>query len=111
VADDITDFYVHTVTVQTRLGIGASGGDVYAAAQTAAGFLDGKTQLVRSTDGEQVVSASQFYCSLIDAAKFTPDSKVTLPDGRTAQVIIVNSLDVAGMPDFAGVEHAAIYLT
>ena len=83
---DITDFFVHTVT----------------------GYLDGKIDMVRNTDGEQVVSSSAFYCAVADAAKFTPDSKVTTSDGRTQQVISINTLDVAGtMP---GVEHAVIYL-
>jgi hypothetical protein len=104
---DITDFYVHTVTVKPKLGTGAAG-DVFGPSQTITGYLDGKTQLIRSANGEQVVSASQFYCSVADGAKFAPDSVVTFGDGRTAQVIIVNSLDAPGLelP-----EHAVIYLT
>jgi hypothetical protein len=105
-ADDITSFYVHTVTVETREGTGANG-DVYAAAQIVAGFLDGKTQLIRNQDGEQVLSQSQFYCSTADGLKFALDSRVTLSDGRHAQVIIVNQLDAAGM--LAGVEHSVVY--
>jgi hypothetical protein len=109
VADDITDFYVHTVSVETKAGDGANG-PVYVAAVTVPGFLDGKIQLVRNKDGEQVVSQSEFTCSVTDGAKFTPDSRVTA-NGRTAQVIGVNQLDMAGMADFDGVEHAVVYLT
>lgn len=102
---DISDFYVHTVTVETFTGQGAAG-PVYAAPVTVAGYLDGKTILVRSQDGEQVVSGAQFYCALADGAKFTPDSRVTA-GGRAAQVITVNSLDAPGLnlP-----EHTVIYL-
>jgi hypothetical protein len=109
VSGDITDFFVHTVSVETKLGAGAAG-DVYAAPKTITGYLDGKTQIVRNTDGEQVVSQSMFYCSLADGVLFPPDSRVTAA-GRKAQVIGVNQLDVNGMADFAGVEHTVIYLT
>jgi hypothetical protein len=103
----VADFYVHSVAVKPKLGTGAAG-DVYGPSQTVNGYLDGKTQLIRSKDGEQVVSASQFYCSVADSAAFAPDSVVTFGDGRTAQVIIVNSLDAPGL-DLP--EHAVIYLT
>lgn len=104
---DITDFFVHTLTVATFDGAGAFG-PVYGTPETVTGYLDGKTQLVRSLTGEQVVSQSSFYCTVADSAKFTPDSKVTTADGRAQQVISVNTLDAAGtMP---GVEHAVIYL-
>lgn len=107
-ADDITEFFVHQVTVQTMEGTGANG-DVYSAGHTVQGYLDSKVQVVRAVDGEQAVSQSAFYCSVADGAKFTADSTVTLPDGRTAQVIIVNGLEVGGL--LAGVEHTAVYLT
>lgn len=107
-ADDITEFFVHQVTVETMTGVGAAG-DLYSGPQTVDGYLDSKIQLVRALDGEQAVSQSTFYCSVPDAAKFAPDSTVTLPDGRTAQVITVNSLEVGGL--LAGVEHTVVYLT
>lgn len=104
----IEEFYVHTVTAKTKTGSGANG-DVYTAPVTVTGFLDGKTKLVRATDGEQAVSESQFYCSVADGATFTLDTVVTLPNGTTAQVITVNSLEVGGL--LAGVEHTVVYLT
>jgi hypothetical protein len=106
-ADDITLFFVHTVTAKTRTGTGANG-DVYSAPATVWGYLDGKYQLVRGADGEQAVSNSQFYCSVPDAAKFSLDTVVTLPNGNTAQVITVNSLDAGGLLE--GVEHTVVYL-
>lgn len=107
-AGTVTDFFVHTVSVETLTGTGANG-PVYAAPATVACYLDGKTQLVRAATGEQVVSAAQVYCSVADGAKFTPDSRVTA-NGRKTQVIGVNTLDLAGAPDMAGAEHTLIYL-
>lgn len=103
----IEDFYVHTVTVETHLGTGANG-DVYAAPTVVTCYVDGSTQLIRNTNGEQVVSNTHVYCPIADGAKFTPDSRVTLQSGRTAQVITTNQLDAPGL----GLpEHTAVYLT
>lgn len=101
----IEEFFVHTVSVETLTGSGAMG-DVYASPVTVDGFLEGKVQLVRDSTGQQVVSASTFYCSVADGARFTPDSKVTT--SRVAHVIGQNINDAPGLdlPD-----HAAIYLT
>lgn len=107
-SDDITDLFVHTVSVQTWLGSGAAG-DVYAPAATVAGFLEGAVHLVRAKDGQQVVAQSTFHCSVADGAKFTPDSKVTFTNGRTAQVITVSTHDAGGLLD--GIEHTAVHLT
>ena len=106
--DDVPDWFVHTVQVETLQGAGAAG-PVYSAPVAVAGFLDGKVSLVRNTDGEQVVAQSTFYCSLADGARFTPDSRVTLPAGRRCQVITVNTMDAGGLLD--GVEHTAVTLT
>jgi hypothetical protein len=100
----IEDFYVHTVTVATWLGTGAMG-DIYAAPVTVSGFLEGKIMTVRNATGDQVVSSSQFYCSVADGAKFTPDSKVTI-SSRVSHVISQNVNDAPGL----GLpEHAAVY--
>lgn len=106
-ADDITFFFVHTVAVQTLLGVNATG-KVYAASKNVTGFLEGKIQLVRSKEGEEVVSSSQFYCSVSDGETFTPDSLVTPASGRVARVISVNTNEADGLLE--GVEHAVVYL-
>jgi hypothetical protein len=103
----IEDFYVHTVTVKEKAGTGANG-DVYTAPQTVAGFLDGKTKLVRAADGSQALSQSQFYCTVADGLRFSLDSVVTQPNGTTGQVIMINTLEVGGLLD--GVEHTVVYL-
>jgi len=101
----IEDFYVHTVSVETHTGAGAFG-DTYDTPADVNGFLEGKVQLVRGTDGQEVVSNSTLYCSVADGVRFTPDSKVTT-GGRTAYVISQNTNDAPGL----GLpEHTAIYL-
>jgi hypothetical protein len=86
---DLDSFYVHTVSVQTYQGTGAQG-DVFAAAVVVPGWLEDKRRIVRDKDGQEVVSSSQFSCDVTHLAKFTPDSKVALPN-RTAFVIGVAS--------------------
>lgn len=123
---DITDFFVHTVQVETFAGTGANG-PVYEQPATVTCYLDSSSMLVRSGTGEQVVSSSRVYCAVADAWRFTPDSRVTQPApaiypgdavypesalwppaDRAAQVITVNQLDAPGL----GLpEHTVVYLT
>lgn len=124
---DITDFFVHTVTVETMTGQGAYG-PVYSPGVAVQCYLDGSTTLIRNGDGEQVVAQSRVYCSVADAWKFTPDSRVILPapniypsetlypgetifpgtEARAAQVITTNQLDAPGL-DLP--VHTVVYLT
>lgn len=104
--NDITDFFVHTVTVETFTGVGA-GGPVYAAPVSVTGYLDETTRLLRKGDGSEIVSRGHFYCSIADLAKFTQDSRVTLPD-RVSQVISSRSNDLVGQ--LPGVEHGLVFL-
>lgn len=101
----IEEFYVHTVSVETHTGTGAFG-DTYDTPADVNGFLEGKVQLVRGSDGQEIVSASTFYCAVADGARFTPDSRV-MAGGREAYVISQNTNDAPGLglPD-----HTAVYL-
>lgn len=101
----IEDFWVHTVAVETHTGAGAFG-DTYDTPATVDGFLEDKVQLVRGSDGQEIVSNSTFYCAVVDGARFTPDSRVTAA-GRTAYVISQNTNDAPGL---ALPDHAAVYL-
>ena len=105
--DDITDFFVHTVTVETWAGAGAYG-DTYQPPAQVTGFLEGKVSLVRNKDSEQVVYNSIFYCAVADGPKFLPDSKVTMT-GRTNPGYVITQ-NVNDAPGLGLPEHAAIYL-
>lgn len=101
----IARLFVHTVTVETRLGKN-SRGDVFAPPATVDGVLaDDSVKLVRDANGDEQVSNTQIAGPLSIAALFTPGSKVTTST-RTARVIAVNRADVAGLP-----EHIVITLT
>lgn len=101
----IARFFVHTVTVETRLGKN-SRGDVFAAPVAVTGVLaDDSIKLVRDSNGDEAVSNTQIAGPLTIADKFTPGSKVTTST-RTGRVIAVNRADVDGLP-----EHVVITLT
>lgn len=112
-ADDLDDFYVHTITVQTRTGSG-SYGDVFAAPVTLSPatdtgvFADDKRKLVRSSTGAEVISETTIYGRTTAAEVLLEGSLVTLPSGRVATVITTALLDSGGMdlPD-----HTAATLT
>ena len=85
-ADDLAQFYVHTVTV-TPLSGGGSYGDVEGPPQDVVGFLSSTTRLVRSGSGEQTVAQATFRTSVDHFALFPPSSTVVLPDERVTTVI------------------------
>lgn len=101
----IARFFVHTVTVETRKGVGPKG-DVFAPPVPVDGLLvDDSVKLVRNSDGEEVVSNTQIAGPLSIVPLFTPGSKVTTST-RTARVIAVNAADVPRLP-----EHVVVTLT
>lgn len=95
----LTRFFVHTATVETFLGAGPTG-DTYAAPVAVKGFLDDGVVLVRSSAGEQLVQKSMFFSELANAAKFIPESKVTI-NGVASQVKAIRPRDGGsiGLPD------------
>lgn len=104
-SDDISDFYVHTVSVETFEGAGAYG-DVYGAPVVVACFAEAKRRLVRAKDGQEVVSESTLYMDTADGPAFVPDSRVTV-NGKVSYVITQNINDAPGL-DLP--EHAAVTL-
>lgn len=93
--DDLADFYVHTVTVQTLTGSGGMG-DTYTDPAPLACFVDDKRRLVRSGSGEEVVSETTVYAPA-GTTVLTAESLVTLPSGRVATVIALSILDSGTM--------------
>ena len=94
-SDDLVDFYVHTITVQTRTGSG-SYGDIYADPVDLLCFVEEK--LVRSPAGNEVFSETRIYAPA--GAPLTDGSLVTLPSGDVATVITTAVHDSGGLlPD------------
>lgn len=99
--DDLVDFYVHSITVQTLTGSGGMG-DTYAAPVTLTPpdtgvFVDDKRKLVRSSSGAEVISETTIYGRPYLIAVLLEGSLVTLPSGRVATVITTGARDSAGL--------------
>lgn len=104
---DLADFYVHTASVEMYLGTAGSGADLFAAPVTIVGFADTARHLVRSSDGEQVVSESTFVTYPVSEPVFVENSRVTI-NGHESRVIRTNLGD-SGSLDLS--DHVAINLT
>lgn len=61
----------------------------YADPVAVACYVNDTQKLVIAADGTEVVSPTTIYASLHTDQLFLPAAKVTLPSGRTAQVITV----------------------
>ncbi|HEY2642310.1 MAG TPA: hypothetical protein VGI56_01035 [Galbitalea sp.] len=106
-ADDVSDFYIHSATVEAFLGTNGLGVDTFSAAVSVLGFADNSRKLVRNSDGEQVISETTFYTYPSWASSFVPNSRVTI-DGAVSRVIGVNS-NTSGALDLP--DNLAVTLT
>lgn len=112
-ADDLSEFFVHTVTVETMLGTNGYGEDVFAPpvvldpAEDNGCLVEEGARLVRSSDGEQEVSTTQIYTRPTNAPLFAPNSRVTV-HGKQARVISTGP-NVSGPLDLP--DHVVIDLT
>lgn len=94
---DVPDWLlIHMVQVETQTDTGPYG-DQYAPAVPVACFVDEARQVVRSSTGAEVVSETTLYCKLDQTDAFAPDSRVTLPDGRVAYVIMAKRRDAGSL--------------
>jgi len=85
VADELADWFVHTVTATPESGTGAWG-PVNGTPVTLTGFLDDTRRLVRAASGEETVSESTFYTSVDNSDALQPGTEVDLGH-RTSTVI------------------------
>lgn len=86
-ADEIADFYVHTASVRTLKGRGASG-KTYDAAVDVPCFARIKRHVVRGADGQEVIAESTVQAAPEWYATLAPNSEVTV-NGRPSTVITV----------------------
>jgi hypothetical protein len=95
----------HVVTIEPKTGDGPFG-PVLGPAATARVFVDDQRRMVRDANGTEVVSSSSIYAPL--ATVCPPGSRVTLPGGRTADVIVAKRRDGGGL---ATPDHLEVSLT
>lgn len=105
----IARFFTQPAVLEPYLGTDSAGADLFGPPITVLGYLDGKRQLVRTPDGEQVVSGSTLFCPLSSAtqAAAPPNSRVTVA-GAVARVITANPN--GGVPGTRLPDHLAIAL-
>lgn len=97
---------VHTASVATFTG-STDTGDTYASAVDVAGLYDDGLMLVQRQGVEAVEGRAKFYADFEDAAKFVPESKVTVR-GLVFQVERVHQGDAGGL--FGPVSHVEVWL-
>jgi len=102
VTDDLAPFWIHTVTVERKTGVGAYG-ITYDTAATVTGFVDDGQKLVLNAEGEQVTSTASVFLPA-GTADIPIQSRVTLPatfGGRVTEVVAVGRRDsgALGLPD------------
>lgn len=104
-ADEIAEFYVHTVQVESYAGTGAYG-DVYEPSVDVACFVSGRRKQVRNSEGVMVVSETTITAGPESYGVFAPGSKVTT-HGSTSKVI-ARSLSDSGPLDLP--DHVEVNL-
>lgn len=105
-ANDLEDFYVHTVTVDVVTS-GGPWGDEVTTSEPLRCFIDDSRSFVRDSNGTEVVSSTTITAPPEYAALFTPGASVHLPN-RTASVIAVA---VADSKDLDLPDHIEVSLT
>lgn len=99
-SDELADFYVHTVTVETLTGTDGYGRDIFAApvdltpASDTGCFVEYKRRMVRDKDGVEVVLESTLATYPAAHPLFTPGSRVTIRGAQT-RVITAALADLA----------------
>lgn len=98
-ADLIARLFIHSVTVDTLVGVDDFGAKVFAATSPPInGCLASQVTMVRDTNGSEVVSSTQFSTYRNKYNLFPPGSVVHLP-GRDAEVITASYADDGGVLD------------
>lgn len=105
--DELGEFYVHTVTVETFLGSGPYGDAYEPESDPIHCFIDESRRFVRSSTGEQVVSETTLTMGKEHYDRFKPESVVHV-NGHESTVI-TRSLADSGDLDLP--DHLSVSLS
>ena len=94
IAAFLADTRATTVAVETYTGAGAYG-PVYATSANVTACLMNKRRMVLNSEGREVVSELTIHAAPADAAKFTPESRVTIA-AKTSTVILAAPKEYRG---------------
>jgi hypothetical protein len=107
-SDVFSDWLTHTVVVERYLGVGIEGalfdtpiivGGDSSEINGAEVMIEPTRRLIRSSDGNEIVSETTLYVSAQARDIFVMHSRVELPNGTISTVERVAELDVFGLFD------------
>ncbi len=103
--DPLAVFFTIPITVFRKIGDTASGSKFAAADASLKGRVRNERKLVRNADGAEVVSEAGVSLPL-NTPTIPVDTKVTLPDGRTAFVLAEARHDsgLSFMPNYYSID-------
>lgn len=88
----------HRITVEPYAGDSAYGPTYGPPIEDVPALVDSKIRTVRAPDGRETTSTATVYAGPDLAAQCPPESRITLPDGRTTRVIAVAPHTAPGLP-------------
>ena len=84
--DPLAPFFTEPITVYRKTGHGAAGAIYAAPDRTLRGHVVNEQRVVRGADAAEIVSTARVNLPY-GTPTIPPESKVTLPDGRTVMVL------------------------
>lgn len=103
--EDFGDMLPHTVLIAPKTGADRFNHPTYGADTTRKALVVEKVQMVRSHNGEEVVSNTEVYLDGPGGASLAPESRITLPSGKTPPI-----LSISTYPDEHGDYVSIVYL-
>lgn len=85
--DDFADMGLISITVANLSGRDDYGGPSYSAETTYSARWVQKTKLVKARDGSEVLSSHHLWMNYVES--LTPESRFTLPDGSTPDILSI----------------------
>ena len=105
-SSELSEFWIHTVTVETYTGKG-SRGDTFAAPVPVTGFLDDGSTLQLGDGAAETVAQTRFFTDIANAAAFVDGSRVTA-NGVQSRVKTIHRRDGGDL--LPGISHVEVEL-
>lgn len=107
--DELNEFYVHTVVVETKSGTNGLGEPVAEFSDPIPCFIRNSTRLIRDQAGQHLIGATEITCNNQYSDLFTPDSDVYRVEGDArSRMGSVQLVDVASSGDLILPDHTTV---